>query len=299
MHKGKILFDNGTETVIDCKKCGFAHVNPLPSQNELNDFYEKKFYQSVKKNYFSDFERDHDWWALNYNWIIDELIKLSGKKSNKSTSSLLDIGSGPGLFLDVARSRGLDALGIEPSTNAFKHSVKKYKCKVLNTTLEKVDSSVGKFDYISSYLVMEHILDPYHFLMKSKSLLAKNGLICIVVPNDFNPIQKIKIQLGGQPWWVNPKEHLNYFTGKSLKKLFEKAGLEVVYQRTSFPLDLFLLMGQDYTSNAALGPNCHNMRKTFEFNMNASGSVEFKEDLYKAFSKLGIGRELVIIGKKA
>ena len=298
MHKGKTLFNSNNENILDCEKCGFAHVNPLPRQSQLNEFYEKTFYQDVKKTYFSDFDRDHDWWVLNYNWLIDDLIKLSGIKGKSKRSRFLDIGSGPGLFLDVARSRGIDALGIEPSTDAFKYSKKRYNCNVLNTTLEKLDSSVGKFDYIVSYLVMEHILDPFYFLSKAKKFLTKNGLICIVVPNDFNPIQKINIQLGKKEWWVSPKDHLNYFNSKSLKKLFENVGLRILYENVTFPIDLFLLMGQDYITDPGLGAKCHDMRKTLEFNLNSTGSEKFKEDLYKAFSKLNIGRELVIIGKR-
>jgi 2-polyprenyl-3-methyl-5-hydroxy-6-metoxy-1,4-benzoquinol methylase len=295
MHKGKIIFTAENTHVIDCKTCGFAHVNPLPRIAELNEFYEKRFYQDVKTSYFSDYERDEDWWAINYEWMIEELLR---QNKNKASAKLLDIGSGPGLFLKVAQSKGLDAVGIEPSKEAYAYSIKKHKCNVMNTTLEKLDKSIGKFDYVHSSLVLEHILDPLAFIKKSKSLLNKNGLLSIVVPNDFNPVQKIMQQLGKNEWWVSPFQHLNYFNRKTIKKLFEKAGLEVVYQNVTFPIDLFLLMGQDYLSNPEVGKTCHAMRKTFEFNMHKTNQAKLKDDLYKAFSRLDIGRELVIIGKK-
>ncbi len=300
MHKGKALYKSEKCEVINCTSCGFAHVNPLPGQKEIEEFYEKKFYQNVKTSYFTDYERDHDWWKLNYTELINtmkELHKVSPRQKDKKRT-LLDIGSGPGLFLNVANKLGIDAIGIEPSKEAFKYSVKTYKCNVLNTTIEDVKGYNKKFDFIHSALVLEHILDPLAFIEKSKAMLADNGLFCIIVPNDFNPVQDINIKLGKHHWWVSPFEHLNYFNRKSLKKLFEKAGLEVVYENVTFPIDLFLLMNQNYLAEPAVGKACHTMRKDFEFNIEKAKSEKFKKDLYKAFSKLGVGRELIIIARK-
>lgn len=300
MHKGKVLNKGKNYTVINCTNCGYAHINPLPGQKEIEEYYEKKFYQNSKTSYFDDYERDHDWWELNYKELINKMEELHGAspKTKKRKKMLLDIGSGPGLFLNVASKLGIEALGIEPSEKAFKYSKNKYKCDVLNTTLEEVKGHRKKFDFIHSSLVLEHVLDPYVFIEKSMAMMADNGLFCIIVPNDFNTIQEINLKLGRQQWWVSPFEHLNYFNPKSLRKLFEKAGLKVVYENVTFPIDLFLLMDQNYLVDSDIGKACHSMRKNFEFNIEKSQSLKFKENLYKAFSKLGVGRELVIIGKK-
>lgn len=295
MHKGNILYKDGKVQVIDCKKCGFAHVNPLPSQSELNDFYEKRFYSDVKTSYFSDYERDHDWWVLNYEEILEKFRELSGKRAGKA---LLDIGSGPGLFLKVASQLGFKAKGIEPSKDAFEYSVSKYNCNVVNTTLEELDPSKEQFDLIHSSLVLEHILDPSAFIKKTKAMLRKGGLLCVIVPNDFTIIQKINVTLGRKMWWVSPFEHLNYFNQKSLRKLLQRSGFSVVHESVTFPIDLFLLMDQNYLDDPAVGKNCHGMRKNFEFNLKKTGNMEFKEQLYKAFAGVGAGRELVIIGRK-
>jgi len=300
MHKGKTLYKGEKCEVINCVSCGFAHVNPLPQLKEIENFYEKKFYQNIKTSYFADYERDHDWWKMNYTQLLNkmtELYKVSPKRKNQQRT-LLDIGSGPGLFLNVATKFGIDALGIEPSAEAYKYSKKTYRAQVLNTTIEELKSHNKKFDFIHSSLVLEHILDPLEFIEKSKDMLVNNGLFCIIVPNDFNPVQDINIKLGRHQWWVSPFEHLNYFNRKSLKKLFEKAGLEVVYENVTFPIDLFLLMDQNYLADSSVGKACHAMRKNFEFNLDKTGSLKFKDKLYKAFSKLSVGRELIIIARK-
>jgi SAM-dependent methyltransferase len=297
MHKGTILAKSVGKEVINCKTCGYSHVNPLPTQKELDDFYLKSFYQDVKTSYFDDYERDNDWWSLNYNWLLDDLLKILQLKTSVDKVRLLDIGSGPGLFLRCAKDIGINAIGIEPSLEAFKYSRKKHNVDVLNVTLENMDQTVEKFDIVHSSLVMEHILDPLQFIKKSKNMIKKGGLLCIIVPNDFNPIQKINVKLGSKQWWVSPFEHLNYFNRKSLRGLVEKAGLKVVHESVTFPIDLFLLFNKNYLDNPTLGQECHNMRKSFEFNLGKTNSDKFRKNLYKAFSKLGVGRELVIIAR--
>jgi len=298
MHKGTILATSQGKQVINCKTCGYTHVNPLPTQTELDDFYLKSFYQDVKTSYFEDYERDHDWWALNYNWLLDDLVNLLSSKKPVDKIRLLDIGSGPGLFLKCAKDKGIQAIGIEPSKEAFKYSRKKHNVDVLNVTLENMDQTVEKYDIVHSSLVMEHILNPLEYIKKSKKMLKKGGLLCIIVPNDFNPIQTINVKLGCKQWWVSPFEHLNYFNSKSLRGLVEKAGLQVVNESVTFPIDLFLLFNKNYLNNSTLGQECHFMRKSFEFNIEKTSSDKFRKDLYKAFFKLGVGRELVMIAKK-
>jgi 2-polyprenyl-3-methyl-5-hydroxy-6-metoxy-1,4-benzoquinol methylase len=190
MHKGKILATSGGKDVINCTICGYTHVNPLPTQKELDEFYFKAFYQDVKTSYFEDYERDHDWWSLNYNWLLDDLLKLSSKKKTDKTR-LLDIGSGPGLFLRCAKDKGINALGIEPSKEAFNYSRKKHKVDVLNVTLEKMDQSIEKFDIVHSSLVMEHILEPLKYIKKSKSMLKKDGVLAcqkVILPIEVDPV---------------------------------------------------------------------------------------------------------------
>lgn len=296
-HYGKTLAISDNKAVIECENCGFAHVNPLPSQSELDTFYLNKFYQDVKTSYFENYERDHDWWVLNYNLLLDDLAEYYGKKSLEGLR-LLDIGSGPGLFLKAASEKGMDVLGIEPSIEAFNYSKKKHNVNVQKVTMENLDPQIDLFDFINASLVLEHVRDPLKFITKSANLLKEGGLLSITVPNDFNPVQEINIKLGEKQWWVSPFEHLNYFNSSSLSSLFKKAGMEVVHNTVTFPIDFFLLMDKNYLANPELGKECHFMRKAFEHNIQKTGSNEFRKKLYSAFAEMGLGRELVIIARK-
>jgi hypothetical protein len=129
--------------------------------------------------------------------------------------------------------------------------------------------------------------------------LNDDGMVCIVVPNDFNPFQLLlRDHLDFKPWWVAPPHHINYFNFKSLTGLVERCGFEVVHKESTFPIDLFLLMGDNYIGNDETGRKCHTKRMNFEKSMSLSGSDSLLENLYSNFAKQGIGREVVLYAKK-
>lgn len=164
---------------------------------------------------------------------------------------------------------------------------------------EQSASSLGKFDVINLGEVLEHIPNPADMLKLVHAQLNTGGLVCVIVPNDFNPLQVIlRDDLGFNPWWVVPGHHLNYFNVVSLTSLLEKCGFEVLHQESTFPMEMFLLMGNNYVGNDVLGRQCHKQRMQFELNLLKSESNSLQFDLYSTFAKVGIGREIVFYARK-
>jgi len=124
---------------------------------------------------------------------------------------------------------------------------------------------------------------------KIKKYLVKNGLLIIMVPNDFNPLQTCVEKMGYEKWWISIPDHINYFNFKSIKLLLEKIGYDIVYQTTDFPMELFLLIGSDYIKNSTTGKKCHTKRMNFEKNL----KPEILRRLYKSFAKNDIGRTCI------
>jgi hypothetical protein len=72
----------------------------------------------------------------------------------------------------------------------------------------------------------------------------------------------------------------------------------VICLESTFPIDLFLLFGDNYVGNDDVGRACHARRKNFELSLNAAGLNGLKRKLYKSFSELGLGREIVAFGRR-
>ena len=291
-HTGPVVDEVDGFEVIDCKVCKFKHVHPIPTDEELGELYAAEFYSKKKPNYLKDSEEDIDWWMetyKNYFKLIGEHTK--GKK-------LLDIGSGPGYFIKCGEKLGFDVTGVEPSKDAAVYS-KKMGLKVINAYFDmELAREIGKFDIVTMNLVLEHIPDPTSFLKAIQTVLKPNGILFLLSPNDYNPFQMIlKNDLGFKPWWVSPMQHINYFDFYSVTKLLKRVGFVPEEITTTYPMELFLLSGDNYIGKREVGRKCHKKRKEFEMNLLA-GNPDLFNKFYRSLARDGIGREFIIIAKK-
>ena len=268
---------------------------PMPSPEQITQIYREEYYTDEKPDYFKHYEEDLDWWNLVY----DDRLDLFESQLAVDRRRVRDIGSGPGLFLARARSRGWNTLGIEPSRQAAAYS-QRMGLEIRNEFLSPAAIELGPFDAIHLSAVLEHIPDPMEMLRLAYKMLAPGGIICVVVPNDYNPIQNAaRDACELAPWWLAPPHHINYFTPETLKRSLEQSGFVSTKLSTTFPIDLFLLMGDNYTGNSEIGRACHKKRKNLEFALHRSGQNELRKKLYENLIELGIGREIVIYGSKA
>jgi SAM-dependent methyltransferase len=244
--------------------------------------------------YIEALEKDRQWWNSVYDDRYDFLEEhLSGDKRR-----ILDIGCGIGHFLKRGEERGWQGTGIEPSCQSSAHA-KSLGLNVFNITFDEFDSKGEKMDVVYFSEVLEHISDPKWFLEKTHSLLSDGGIVCAVVPNDYSPVQKVlREHLGFKPYWVVPSQHLNYFDFDSLEALLEKTGFSILERSAMFPMDFFLLMGDDYVMDKALGRVCHAKRKKLDLMLSEPSLKEFKKEMYAVMSKHGVGRETVIYAVK-
>ena len=168
-----------------------------------------------------------------------------------------------------------------------------------------------KYDVINLFDVLEHVHNPSELLKKCHRLLKSGGIIVIEVPNDYNPLQKIVqkslkkeeywltiLTKGRNYHWASKIDHVNYFNFFSLKRLLTKLRFKVVYQQSTFPLELFLLMGDDYLKNEKIGKKIHQKRINLEMNLMAEKNGRIKKELYEKFAEIGIGRTSIIYAKK-
>ena len=280
--------------MIECTSCGYKHVVPIPTQDELEHVYREDYYSNEKPLYLEEHQEDLEWWNLVY----DERYDYLESQVPGATRRILDVGSGPGYFLLRGKSRGWTTVGIEPSTRAAAHSQGlglDIREGFLN---EAMVGSLGTFDVVYLHEVLEHIPHPMSLLSTVTHLLNPQGIVCVIVPNDYNPIQKaLRTEMNVSPWWVAPPHHINYFDHDSLLHVLEKQGFQILYRHSTFPIELFLLMGLNYLGDSTVGRMVHGQRKTMEMNLTKIGCANLKQATYQMFAQQGIGREAVIYAR--
>jgi SAM-dependent methyltransferase len=294
-HGGPCVARRESHSIIECEACGFKHALPLPDARDLERAYREDYYASEKPTFLAHAGEDQAWAQLAQTDRLEIFESLLPPDRRR----LLDIGCGPGFFLETAMRRGWLAQGIEPSRQAAAHA------RGLGASVTEgffnADSAatLGRFDAVHLNNVLEHIPDPAHLIQLAHGLLEPGGLICINVPNDFSPLQIAAMGAATtNDWWVAPPHHLNYFDFESLTALLARLGFAPKARTTSFPMEAFLMMGENYVGDPALGRACHNRRKKFDLAFETAGLKETRRAFYRALAEAGLGREAVVIAVK-
>lgn len=278
--------------VIECEACGFKHIVPIPGGDELELLYRNEFYSSEKPSYLKRQTEDLEWWNLTYS----ETFRVLESHLPAHRRRILDVGSGPGYFLLHGKQRGWDTVGIEPSAQAARFS-RKLGLEITEGFFgENTVADLGRFDAVNLHMASELIANPAAMLSIIYQILDPDGLICVAVPNDYNPLQAVvREHLNYQPWWVIPPQHINYFDFESLERLLERTGFRTAHKVGSFPMEVFLLMGENYIGNEAVGRRMHAMRKSLELSLGQTPEVELLREFYTLLASRGLGRHCLIV----
>ncbi|MCX7970261.1 MAG: class I SAM-dependent methyltransferase [Negativicutes bacterium] len=294
-HDGEVLAvaEDGTR-VIDCRQCGYAHVFPLPRPAELENFYRQEFYQQEKSDYIARVERDWHWWQTVY----CERLALAEATLPATRRRLLDVGCGPGHFLSCGCARGWQGEGIEPSPVAVEYC-RRQALAVRQGFFDDNSVAGRRYDLVHMSEVLEHVAEPSAVLRRAWCCLGEGGMVIVCVPNDFSPLQRAaSARHRLAPWWVSPRHHLNYFNRNSLERLINSSGFAVLKTVSTFPIDMFLLLGMNYIGDEEVGRRCHQMRIEFEQALDAAGLAEWRQRLYQQLAGLDMGREIVMYARK-
>jgi 2-polyprenyl-3-methyl-5-hydroxy-6-metoxy-1,4-benzoquinol methylase len=283
--------------IIKDKEFGYLKVDPTPSSEELKIYYKEEFYKPKPFNDSSlEVQKDNQDY---YNSRWDGIYKRCKLILPNKNFSVFDIGFGYAQALLYFKSKGIDVSGLEPSPECVKYARSK-GLNVYETRIDDFKITKGKkFDVVLMLNVLEHLSNPQETLKSiKKNLINPEGILVIEVPNDFNDFQITAVaEHNLDEWWVCPPHHLNYFSTSSLKLLLEKCDFEIKHAQGSFPMELFLLMGDVYVGNQELGKKCHNRRVEFEKVMRKHGKSDKLLSFYEALAKLDLGRTSVIFAK--
>jgi len=278
-------------------KYGFFQVDPTPTEKEISKFYAEEFYSGDYKN-FNDSSlevqlNDEEFFKGRWQQIYENFLEI--KKKLKKNTTMLDVGCGWGLALQYFQSKGIQCYGFDPAKEAVEYGRNK-GLNLKHAGLNSMDVFNGKkFDLISLINVLEHLADPEIALKQIKKIIHKDGILMIDVPNEYN-----KFQVAGKKvhnldeWWFAPPNHLNYFSRESLSNLLDEIGFKIKICESSFPLEMFLLFGENYVSDPKLGKACHKKRVSFEVNLRKTGNQNLLKKFYRTLAKLNLGRQIVI-----
>jgi 2-polyprenyl-3-methyl-5-hydroxy-6-metoxy-1,4-benzoquinol methylase len=139
---------------------------------------------------------------------------------------LLDYGCGTGALSKIAREFGLAPVGIEQDSEARREIERQSQFPVYPNldSLERREPH-SRFHLIILWQAVEHLRRPWDDLARLRGLLAPNGWLVAATPNADG--MKARIRRSRWDNYANPT-HFYYFTRRSLRAVFERAGFSPV-----------------------------------------------------------------------
>lgn len=192
-------------------------THPQPSLDQLPKYYESDDYISHTDGKRSLFEKVYHF--IKRKAIRDKVNLITKLQPQKGM--LLDIGAGTGDFLQEAKNKNWNCIGIEPSEKA--KSIAIHKGVSFAADLASLENH--SFDVITMWHVLEHVPDLEKQIKELKRLLKPNGTILIAVPN----YKSFDAQHYGKFWAAyDVPRHLWHFSKTAIEKLFASENMTIV-----------------------------------------------------------------------
>jgi SAM-dependent methyltransferase len=198
--------------ILRCRNCTFGFRQKRFNEEQLANLYrnmDPKVYQAELRGRSRTAERH-----------------LRIVEGNSRGGHILDVGCASGLFLSKAADAGWVVTGLEPSEVLYREAVERLgdRGTVLPLTLEEAHLGDQKFDAITLFDVLEHVVDPMETMKRCRDLLKPGGCLFLNVPD----LDSLEARLLGRRWPLLLPEHMNYFNRPSLKLCGATSGLELV-----------------------------------------------------------------------
>jgi SAM-dependent methyltransferase len=197
--------------VVDCKGCGLGLLSPrLTRERVLRLYQDEAYYDSSVAGQGYD-----EYLAVRENWLRTFDRRLRAIARHQPRGRALDVGCGPGFFLDAARARGYEAWGLDPSAYAVEMARRGHGERVCTGLVETAPFPSAHFDLVTAFDAFEHVYDPLGFLDAAHRLLVPGGVLAITTPD----IRSLLSRLSGRHW-VSFKipEHVFYWSAATIRR---------------------------------------------------------------------------------
>jgi len=255
LYAGNFYFFKEWYDLFKCKKCGVVFVCPQPSAENIKSMYGTNYFEKDYACGFFDVDHENskDERIEEYNIILD-----LAQKYVHGSKDLFEIGCGCGSLLEYARKEGWDVRGIEIS----EYAASKAKDILGETRVDSADFLELK-EYEQSGVVilidvLEHMRAPLKALRKLKEIMDDRSVFILKVPTYVNSfwfkvVRKLDVFLRKTVKNVTLREilkigdrdlakpyHLFEYSRKTLRRLLEAEGFEILKMQNFMPVPSFL-----------------------------------------------------------
>jgi len=210
-----------------CDQCGFVFLYPRMTPETEKEFYENT-YRSVYDN-----QNAKSLWEASLPEAKRRVSRFMDLYS--PDMRLLEIGCASGYFLSEVKEHVKSVTGVELTKDFVKYA--RGRGLDVRESLDQIPDN--SCDLIFMFHVLEHIVDPIHFLKELKKKLPENGKLIIEVPN----VEDVLVSV------YKIKEHLDFYWEIAHNYYFSKHSLACVLDRAGYQAEIFPLQRYDLSNH--------------------------------------------------
>ena len=200
--------------VVECSGCSLVFLSPRPTEARALALYQDAAYydSSVAGRGYDEYLE------LRGHWIRTFDRRLRAVARHQRPGRVLDVGCGPGFFLEAAAFRGYEPWGLDPSAYAVEMARRRFGDHVQLGVLGAATLSAGHFDLVTAFDAFEHVYHPRGFLEAAHRLLRPGGLLAITTPDPTSLLARVSGRR-----WVSFKipEHVFYWSSATVRRALD------------------------------------------------------------------------------
>lgn len=232
-NKLKSLYRSKTVPVVICTPCAVIKL-----KNTIGSFLEFRKVKTLRRKIKKSLRKQRIYPVYDLNQKPDgyyssprfEMLSYISNEPQKT----LEIGSGEGFFsLEVNSRYGCETWAIEYDSKAAQMAQRYLDHVFCGDATQLVrDLPNRQFDAIFCFDLLEHLINPFQFLLDLKDKLSDQGLLIASIPNIRHYKTLSDLLLKGNWTYHNAGTlditHLRFFTYNSIIQTFEHLGFKIL-----------------------------------------------------------------------
>jgi len=210
--------------IVECRRCRLLRLEPRPTAAELPSYYPDNYWFDPDPSAAGRLEEAYRRIVLGDHLSF---VRRAIESSHES-GAIVDVGCGGGLFPRMLREQGIPAIGMDYSARAAAVAWKVNGVPTISGELSRPPIAPHSCAAITMFHVLEHLLDPFEYLVAAHALLRPQGRLIVQVPN----AACWQFLLLGENWsGLDVPRHLLNFRTRDLETLLDCCGFEVVRRK--------------------------------------------------------------------